>query len=109
MMRILDIVGILAALVSAIFAVVIMVRWPPGRDPRPIAPILALALAFIVLKLHPVMGWLDAYNETRDLAWRLWHITVFANLIIFTYLYGRRRTNEGVGGACAATRGRKLR
>lgn len=107
-MKTLDFVGMVCALMTAGLTVMVMLRWPPGRDPRPLAPGLALAIAYFILKLHPFMGWEDAYNWVRDYAWRIWHIVVFAELILFIYLQSRERDRCGLGGACAEKRGRNL-
>jgi hypothetical protein len=104
----LDTLSLLAALCTALYTVFIMIKWPPGRDPRPMAPLLALALAFIVLKMHPYMGWEDAYGKLRDYAWRGWYIVAFIEFILLIRLFGRRRDGCGVGAASAVIKkGRK--
>lgn len=100
----LDVAGLVVALLTAVFLIYIMFKWPPGRDPRPMAPALALALAFFFLKLHPVMGWDEDYGRVREYAWRIWYIAVFVNSMLFAWLQGRRKNECGVGGACAVKR-----
>ncbi len=104
---VLDTICLAAALITALYTIFIMIKWPPGRDPRPMAPLLALAIAFIVLKMHPYMGWEDAYGKLRDYAWRGWYIITFIEFLLLIRLFGRRRDSCGVGAACAVKRGQK--
>lgn len=104
MTRILDFIGLAMALVTALVLLYIMFKWPPGRDPRPMAPALALAVAFFFLKLPLVMDWEIMFPKERDYAWKIWYIVVFANSMLFAYLQGRRRDDAGPGGACAVKR-----
>lgn len=104
MSRTLDFLGLAAALFTAVFVVYIMVRWPPGRDPRPMAPALALAIAFFFLKLPVAMEWPIDFAREREIAWKIWFIVVFANFLLFAYLYGNRLADKGPGGPCAVKR-----
>lgn len=104
MSRILDYMGLAAALLTAIFLVYIMVKWPPGRDPRPMAPALALAIAFFFLKLPLALEWEINFVKEREYAWKIWYIVVFANFVLFAYLYGNRLADKGLGGPCAVKR-----
>ena len=106
MMYTLDLLNIGIALAAAIYTVMIMLNWPPGRDARPVAPVLALALAFLFLKLPPLLGFNDFYAGVREYAWRIWHFVVLAELILFSYLQGHRLEDAGLGGPCAVKRGR---
>lgn len=104
MSKVLDCMGLAAAVFAAIFLIYIMVKWPPGRDPRPMAPALALAIAFFFLKLPLVMDWEIAFVKEREYAWKIWFIVVFANIVLFAYLYGNRLADKGLGGPCAVKR-----
>jgi uncharacterized membrane protein YbhN (UPF0104 family) len=95
MIRILDFASLGVALLTAIFLLIIMFRWPPERDPRPLAPALALALAFFALRLPTVMGWEGNYTILREYAWNIWYIIVFVNSMLFAYLQGRCRQRRG--------------
>lgn len=104
MSRILDFLGLAAALLTALFIIYIMFKWPPGRDPRPMAPALALAIAFFFLKLPLAMEWELDFVKEREYAWKIWYIVVFANFLLFAYLYGNRLADKGPGGPCAVKR-----
>lgn len=108
MMLTLDWLNVLIALAASVYAILLLLRWPPGRDARPMAPIVALTIAFLMLKVPPLLGLDDWYAGVRELAWRIWHFVIMAELILFSYLQGRRRDQTGLGGACAVKRGLDL-
>lgn len=106
MTEILDVFTLIIALAVAGFAFYVMVRLPTGRDPRPVIPILVLAIAFFALRLPAVMDWEDLYTKPRDIAWRCWYLVSFLELGLVLRTLNRPRDECGPGGASAAKRGR---
>lgn len=104
---VLDSIALFAAFCTAVYTIVIMIKWPPGRDPRPMAPLLALAVAFIALKLRPYFGAEVRYEALWDYAWSGWYTVTFVELVLLIRLFGRQRNGCGVGACCAVKRGAK--
>lgn len=84
-------IATLIALGVAITTLFSLARLPLNRDHRPLAPVVALALAYAVLKLRVLLGLPEVAEGVRELAWLIWHCVCLLEMGFLAYSHLRCR------------------
>lgn len=83
--------SIVLALGVALFTLYRLQKLPYTRDHRPMAPVVALAFAFVMLQLQVVLSEHDPLPRVRDMAWLLWHMAALLEMGFLIHTHTKTR------------------
>lgn len=84
-------VTILIALFVAVYSLIRLSSLPDVRDHRPMAPVVALALAYLLMQLQAVFNVPELMPGVRKIAWLLWHGCALLQMGFLVHLHTRCR------------------